>query len=480
MKNYRYFIFAALLTASVSCTGSLDNGPGAPIEFRAGIETRAFLNSDDINVAGTELCIWGYEDAAAFISGADASYDAAKGWVMDESFHWTDGKSYAFFSYLTKDKDGNTVPAVSMSGRTLTVPSRTFDFASTDNDFDFCYSDVVYRPASEADHSVVNLHLKHLYTAIGFSAHNYTESGIVIKEVSLVGLKNRKSASINFANTGTVASYENAACSWTGSTRKLNSSDITLASGEETPDIANPASDEPVCYMFWPHTSGELAASGWTDSSTQPAGGAYLKVVYEQDGNTLTRYAQFPQEDGESEANGWPAGAKRMMQIAFRNNWITLRIAALPWDYSEPTVKYDEEVEMASALHFDENTCTVDEVNHKVYFKGASPITGSFKFISPAEAVWVISKEGDYDAFEIDDTVTGRYGDGLDRNYGTVDLVEGNSFTLYPKDVSSGRDYSIQLSFSIRYTDGESYCIDDKVQVDGSEQPVRWTIILTK
>lgn len=480
MKNQGYIIISAVLAAAVSCTGNLDEGIGKHIEFRTGIETKAFMNSEDINVAGNGMCIWGYEDNNAFISGVESAYDAAKGWVLDKDYHWTDGKNYAFFSYLTKDKDGHTGPAVSMSSRTLTVPARAFDFNATDNDFDFCYSDVVYRPASNADHSVVNLNLKHLYTAIAFSAHNYTGSEITVKEISLVGLKNKKSASINFANSGAVVTYgDDAACTWT-SGRKLNSADITIADNGEYANIVGTASGTPTYYMFWPQTSGELTASGWSDSNTQPTGGAYLKVVYVQGANTITKYAKFPQEINGSEVNGWPAGTKRMMQLAFRNDSFTLKVAALPWNYSEPTVKYDDEVDIATALHFDENTCTVDEANHKVYFKGANPIIGSFKFSSPAEATWIISKEGDYDAFEIDGGADGRYGDGVDCNYGSVDVVAGNSFTLYPKDVAAGRDYSIQLSFSIRYPDGESYCIDDKIQVDAIENPVRWTIILTK
>ncbi len=485
---------AAMLAAAVSCGEKLGTDSayelGTPIKFSAGIGTKAFLGSDDINNANTELTIWGFAGSDALIEGKTATYnDTESSWNLDKEYYWGGNKNYTFFSYLTKDKDEHTAPTgLSMSNRVLTVPSKTFDFATNDNGFDFCYSEVVNRPADNADHSTVAFDLKHLYSAIAFSAHNYTGSSITIKEVTLFGLKNKKSATISFADTGAEVAYgDDAACTWT-SGKKLNTSDITIAKDATIANLVGDGTAAAQYYMFWAQTATDLAATGWTDSDTQPTGGAYLKITYVQDGITITKYARFPQDlevttEGTVE-KGWPEGTKRLMQLSFRDDWITLQLSAAPWDYSEPSIKYavdDTDLNVESPLQFDDNTCTVDEATHTLYFKEANPITGSFRLSSPGGATWVISKEGDYDAFEVDNVTIGtdglpasRYGDKMDCNYGAVDVTNGNTFTIYPMAVDAGKDYSIQLSFSIRYPDGESYCIDELLQ------PVKWTIIFTK
>ncbi len=493
---------AAMLAAAVSCNESLDTDSaadfGSPIKFRVGMATKAFLGSSDINTANTELTIWGFAGSNPFIEGVTAKYDATEsGWDLGKDYYWGGNVTYKFFSYLTKDKNGKTAPTgISVKDSTLKVPSRTFDFTATDSDFDFCYSEVVNRPADNADHSVVAFNLNHLYSAIAFSAHNYTGSSITIKDVTLVGLKNKKSATIAFTDSARVTyPQDSVACTWTDGARKLNSADITIASNGDCADIIGTGSTSTTqYYMFWAQTSDELEATGWIDSNTQPTGGAYLKIVYVQDGVTVTKYAKLPQDlevkTGGAVKKGWPEGTKRIMQIAFRDDWFTLQLSAAPWDYSEPSIKYavdDDELKVGSPLKFDESTCTVDEVTHTIYFKGGNPITGSFKLTAPEGATWIISKEGDYDAFEVDNVTLGadglpasRYGDKMDCNYGAVDVTDGNTFTIYPMAVAAGKDYSIQISFSVRYPNGESYCIDDLLQKDKNNNVVKWTIILTK
>lgn len=493
MSKYRYIIIAATLAAVVSCGNNLSTDDPAdsriPIKFAVGMATKAFLGPNDLNQANTELTIWGYAGTDPLIEGQTATYNAIDGgWNLGDEYYWGGNVKYKFFSYLTKDKNGNTAPTgLSMADSTLTVPAKTFDFAATDNDFDFCYSEVVSVPADNTSHSTVAFDLTHLYSAVAFSARNYTTDEITINEVTLYGLKNKKSATIAFTDSSKVSYPANSvSCTWT-SGKKLNSADIVLDEDHtEYANIVGTASTTTQHYMFWPQDSTELKATGWTDSDTQPTGGAYLKVVYDQAGTEYTKYAQFPQDKDGTDLLGWPAGSKRMMQIAFRDNYFTLELQAAPWDYSEPTIKYDDEVRVETPLQFDSSTCTVDETNHKLYFKGANPIIGSFTLDSPEGATWVISKEGDYDAFEIDNITIGdnglpasRYGDKVDCNFGAVN-VNGNQFTIYPMDVEEGREYSIEISFSIRYPNGESFCIDDKLQVDGSNNTVKWTIILTK
>lgn len=106
--------------------------------FNAGLETRAFLNSDDISGSTTEFTIYGYNGSNWFIDGNGVS-----------------------------GIDASTVK----TNRKLTVSAKAFDFVTTDNDFDFCYSDIVYRPSTKVDHSDVKFNLNQLFTGIAFSTH---------------------------------------------------------------------------------------------------------------------------------------------------------------------------------------------------------------------------------------------------------------------------------------------------------------------
>lgn len=409
--------------------------------------------------------------------------------------------NHNFFSWLSRDKSGLTpasifgsdlalsVPSPDNGIYTVSVPQATINLGS--QQFDFCLSDIVTRNVATSNYSMVNMELKHFFTAFGIKAHNYDSDPITITSVKLYGIKNTKSATITYDTTTesaeTQISYSDQASSWgTGASGlELLKASIRLDPDDDVDNIitctaggSKSTSATDAIYLMWPQTVEELASSydGNGDLIVDYSH-AILGVTYSSGGNSDTKYVSLCPL---GKTQGWDAGTCHQIELSFTSKFLELNVSVKAWDFLERDVNYSKQIACNSEgeLKFVTGTYISDPDDAtKIYFKNsATPIRGYFSFARPVNGSWMISKNGDFDAFEIDNEEFGIWGDGVDFAYGTID---GNSvayFTIFPKDQDPKRDYSIKLAFAVRTTSGEVYSADDVIQ--GRDASTYTTIIL--
>lgn len=477
MKESAKYIVLALLPMVLGCSDETPETdiPDMAIRICAGMETRTLLYNDDINVAGTELKLYGFEsndDATSTVmDGLIATpqnslpdWNIWKSTPGGEKVHifWDNKSDYMFYSWLQKDRYGKSTesffggtftysdaegeqPAkLSISGKTMPLD---------DSGFDFCYSEVETRSRGGSDYSSVYLKLSHLFASFSISASNRTSETIKISSITLYGLKDTKSATISFKNSGTEVIYSNATSNATAGGKKLNDSDIEIAAGKSKADITGTASDKTEHILIWPQEDSELTATGYSDSEHAPEGGTYLKIVYTTGGHEYTRYVQLPKD---ADGSGWPAGVRQNMELSFAEKSLSLTVVPLPWNLTSPVYDYEGAASVSGKLTLVDGFVN-PESTKDVYFKSSSPILLEFKIDSPLNASWMIEKIGDFDAFEIDNvtpgTGNGIAGDGIDTKEGMVD-GEIARIAISPKISAPQKDYRIQLSFTIRGSNG--------------------------
>ena len=491
------------------------------IEITAGfseVPTRTLLHPSDINTAGTSLTLYGITTKAdgqssAIFNGyvakypdASSSSDPTSGngnnngkvvrmvsWELwqkssDPSVSdtkvdaplWDNNLDYTFYSWLQEDKKNSKSLDAFFPGYVYDTDTKKLSITARqmpldDSGFDFCYSDVVTRKAGGADFSPVNLKMNHLFASFSLTASNYTSGEIEITGVKLYGLKNKKSATIEFdanedGTTNKVAKVTLGSSECTlASTGEplLTSAPVTLTAGDTKPIIED-ASGNPAYILMWPQTATDLAA----DLTADPKTGTYLEVSYKQNSTPKTVYLKIPGDD----EGCWPAGMCQNLELSFAEKSLTLTAIPMPWRQTEPKYNYRGAVSVApgGGIKFDSNSKHILESN-SVYFKEAGhPIILTFKLSAPINASWLIEKKGDFDAFEIDnisDSGTGVVGDGVDTQEGVID---GNviKIAIYPKVANPQKDFSVKLSFAVRLSNGEVTKINDLVYKDDSNNPI--------
>ena len=422
-------------------------------------------------------------------AGQTVRYDGAKwAYASGEDYQWTANADHRFFGWLSKDgvssltADGFFGTGFSYSSGVLTVPAKTMTM--TDGSLDFAYSDVVTRKASEADYSPVELTLNHLFTSFSLSAHNYTSSQIVIKSVKLYGIRNQKSATVTFGTDSSSVAYSAGSTVYDDTDCfKLvtETSGITIAADAHKTNIIKGASDTPKYILMWPQTADELTAASSSTTEFIPTGTnpAYMEVVYSQGGGAdLTVKVPFPFEAEDGWA--WAPGSRHNLELAFTKKFMLLNVYAGNWNETEPVIDYDGTVAVTDGGKLrvsDDCNCVIS--GDTVYFKPGFPIILEFQIDQPVNSTWIVSKTGDFDAFDIDnfDDDSAVMGDENDTAEGLI--ITGNTarITIYPRITDLLKDeYKLNLSFYVRLNSGEMVNINDLIYDDDSPM----TFILLK
>ena len=405
-------------------------------------------------------------------------------WSLGESYSWFDkiydkavARDHNFIAWLTTDKDGLTAtnlfgtsgityteseetPAI----KTITVPETAIKLDS--KQFDFCYSDLLQRKKAKADYSTVGLQMRHLLTCFGIKASNYTSEAVNITSVKLYGLANIKSGSVAYdMENGTTTPTVTPAATSTSwpTTNKLellkNGTTITVPAENSANTPAEgvveniitsfvESTNNPAFFLMWPQTNAELK-------------NAKIDVTYNTGGTPNTVTIPLAPING-----GWDAGIRQELELSFTEKRMLLTITPKDWYYYQPSIDYDAEVVVndVGMLTFDKSTCVVDETNKCVYFKNGNPITIRFRIEAPEAGTWLISKEGDMDAFEIDNADESQFGDGEDYNYGQISASKTATVTIYPTVEDPDKDYQITLSFAVRTPNGQVISVNNKIQ----------------
>lgn len=524
MRASTKYIFLAAMPLMAACGETLipqiDDADNKYISISVGFDTRTLIHPNDLTAEGTELKLYGFASkdnsntpifngytatppvtTTSNGSTGQVSKISVVSWDVKDNNgatvsaqEWDDAADYTFYSWIQKDKNNNTAAAFfndgsfSYSGASGSTPAKLSIAKKMPIDgtgFDFCYSDVVTRDNEDKDQSSVVLKLNHLFASFTLSASNAMDEQVTITSVKLFGLKDKKSATIEFGadevttdgtSKVTKVTLAYAESTMESGTTKLNSSNVVLAAGTTKENIVGTASDVAMPILMWPQTVSELGTTGYTNSKTQPTGGAFMEVKYKiGSAGEQTRYLKMQKEATDS----WEAGVCQNIVLSFSDNDPLLIVKPMPWVYAEPTLDYDRGIAVEKMLTVDELTCTKD--GNKIYFKDGLPIKIKFCFTQPENGTWLISRDGDFGFFEIDNATlvdgipVSQYGDGEDYNHGTIDGEE-STVTIYPKVIDPERDYKITLSFSVRSINGTVDSADELVQ--GTDPSQYYTFIL--
>ena len=314
--------------------------------------TKGLLNASGLNQSGTKIQVYDYisgfngtvgnttvtssqtvkyfSDLIAYNGAAIWPYWNASTQAPDATiaYPWTKTGTHSFFGWLYEDGTspgiaasdlfGSGQPSFNESTRVLSFPTTTMSKASPQ--FDFSYSGVISVDAATHTTGAVQMPLDHLFSALKLTLINTSGNTIMLKSVTLRGMKNRRSATIDFsADTPSVA------------TDNLSSVDVPIfVSGSEN-GTEYPNLDHEIqladFFLMWPQSYSELD-------------GATLDVVYFiKDVNDVVSDELSASMDLDNliifktDSTGMVAGTKYTFMLQFKESTLDIYVRVLPWEY---------------------------------------------------------------------------------------------------------------------------------------------------
>lgn len=372
MKKIYIYVAAAAMAALVSCSKNNDTDIASqyPIRFSAGLQTKAIIENNDALIAltGAELKIVDqFEDpknpGTPYIN--DVLKYADGHWDTQKTYYWRAGE-HVFSSWLNNDGETTaetyfgTAPALAADGKLTVAKVMT----TGDPQFDFLYSDVVKltqtkgEPNRYEDYTLA-LPLHHLFSAVNVTVKNGMVNAVTVKNVAIEGIKNNKSAVINYkaAETEPV---------------------ITVVESETaTPFISNWTSVElakdaqqMVGGLVWPQTQDDLTGA---------------KFVVTLSDNS-TKEVPVPAE------TEWLAGNRYSYVLLLEENEITINVKRIDWDSKPGSVAYGgAQVATASALTWISGVASGGKRYDATLAAKATPLTGFFSIYAPQGGTWKIA-----------------------------------------------------------------------------------------
>ena len=299
-KSYIFELLIVSLAFAVSCDRNETplEEPCDLIQIAASgedVQTRGLLNMADLPTVDTKVKIYDYLTGftgkignAEYTNGnvmyiddevkcvTAGTTDAPKGsWdFVTAPWRWTRTGTHHFFGWLTDDN--SVSPALTSpfgetfdeTTRKLTVPAITL--ADNTDQFDFSYSKIVTKAAPEN----VEIPLKHLFTALKVQVKNTIPTELKELSVSLSGIMNGRTATIDFSATPSEAGVTDVTAAYAGGAL----ADFSLANAQtktipaapvpttETPNpVINPVAlytDNDGFRMLWPQDNlGQVTAA---------------------------------------------------------------------------------------------------------------------------------------------------------------------------------------------------------------------------
>ena len=335
-----YLIIVAL---SILSCGKDPFGEGT-ISFSAedGGTTRAMMNDAALKTNGNKLRIC---DVLTGFSGRVSWMGEGNPYYINDSlvyagtpiwnygsgrtYPWTADGTHKFFSWLRYDQALNMYEAdfcgASYNDATqiLTIPQKEMNV--TTPQFDFMYSDVIKVPAAtHTAGSPINLELHHLFSALNITLLNTSGNTVILKSVVLRGIKNSRSATVDFSGDAVRVDTDNA-----------TSVEVPLFVSEnaDTEDYGDTFVSEDVIknlapfYLMWPQTYEDLV-------------NAELYVTYKALGinNQLSSELHSTIRLGDqtvfkTDFLGMDAGSRYSFMLMFQQSALQITMTVLPWEY---------------------------------------------------------------------------------------------------------------------------------------------------
>ena len=442
--------------------------------------TKALLDATTFETPGNIIKIYDYYSAGSNATGYYYIEDFIKCstpglWPFEkESYKWTTDGVHTFFGWLVDDVRLNNEyewlkPDFNKDSKILTIPETTL--GQTTPQFDFMYSDIHKRDLNNNPYfSAVPLEFSHLFTAFKITAVNNSSNRIVLRSVTISGLKNNRSATIKYSGAAPVVEYSNSGSEGTFTFNKVvDGNGCELAPYNQ----ASPVAPEPVSdgyYLMWPHTTADFKGDGTTPE-------AKITIVYdyiELDNNgNVTMTQPGVSKDVKLEAVGtWLAGSKYDLNLVFMDKEIALHCFVQDWIPMEEEIDFTEQVYASMPLTWDGDTVEEDNSNKgRVLLYSNETITAvcRFKIDTPKGATWtasLISLEGHPDAFTIVE----------DTRYGPVGLESVIKIKITNIDPISQR-HVCKLRITVQTADGRTIVANNLMPEDTDEEITEYTII---
>ena len=340
MRRKVLYLIVVVLSA-VSC-GKHYFGEGT-ISFSVvdGTSTRAMMDSTALNSTGNKLRVFdvltGFSGNVSWMSAENSYYindslvftgNPIWDYGSGRTYPWTADGTHKFFSWLHYDSSLGMYEAEFFGSGTaynpdtqvLSLPQKVMD-ASSDQ-FDFMYSDVITAPAQlHTSGTPVSLKHHHLFTAMNLRVQNTSGNTIYLKKVTLVGMKNKRSATIDFSS----ATVQVATADFDSVSTVLFQSDDpsgnVYANSETIQDLTD-------YIMMWPQTYTELDTNArlvveYNILDTHDVLSADLTASV-----VLSRQKYF-----KDSFTGMDAGTKYSLMLQFKRSSIDIYTRVLPWEY---------------------------------------------------------------------------------------------------------------------------------------------------
>lgn len=374
-------------------------------------QTKAFMDNTSLKTTGNRLRVLdelvGFSGTVSWMGQGNPYYindeiqyagTTIWNYTSGRVYPWTSDGQHTFFSWLSYDaaldKTAEQFCNLSFnpSTKTLSIPTKTMP--DTAIPYDFMYSGVTLVDAeNHTAGAPVNLDLRHLFTAMKLTVNNTSGSTILLKSVTLSGMKNRRSATIAFTAANPVVS-----------TSDLSSTNVVLFTSQDPDgdtyideDVEKNLSD---FIMMWPQTFSELS-------------GAQLIVVYNtvdgngQVSNDLSANIVLSNQTIFSQNNtGMDAGTKYTFLLQFKTSSIDIFTTALPWEYEEYDWDYSDHSISARGGMFKDGVLafyrgtgnsatepTTDEWSAKTmrFTSRSEVMTGRFYIEAPTTGLWQVT-----------------------------------------------------------------------------------------
>jgi len=297
-----------------------------------------YLSGDGISINGKGE---GYyiDNTLTFKGSTDGSSSDGK-WQFPENrkYYWTKTGIHKFFGWLTADGTPGTTPLV-YSGETewdaaeQILSVKTFEMTPSKPQFDFSYSRIISRDASQAAQRVpVPMKLDHLFTALKVDIKtNETQAPqtITVSKVSIKGLKNKKSATISFAGDGNL-DPENAAAKAAVSYTNEGSVPFDVTTGWTLTSTAQDVFDY---TLFWPQLPAKDAAAADIDDNTV----IELEYTIKEGNNTIATKTASAKISSAGITQMDP-GKKYKISLTLTYNALLINVEVVPWVEENPLI----------------------------------------------------------------------------------------------------------------------------------------------
>ncbi len=500
MRAYiKYTAITVLFLSALGCSKDRSDDrtyARETIQFAGGEVTKALLESDGLLKTHTQVKVYDFltgfdgtinnetvtaSDTYKYVDDVVEYQETTQNWpftTVSHEYRWTKSGTHRFFGWLNKDQTYNNNAGMTtytffgadptLNENTLVMTTPNYCWTMSSPQYDFLYAkQAVVRNAADGDYSDVILPMKHMFTAVSLTLENIsTNTNIRITGLSTLyngedKFLHKGNAQVDFSANGELTPTYTLTGDETHPFFNVSGmSGISVAPGEQY-DILKSSNNKlknsdgtatgntQEFYMTWPLTQQQIS-----NYKLNPFGEKYYD---EEDKILALSYiaGQSPEQTVRIPfpAKDWRAGTKMHMNIEFTDKAISIVGSALPWDYNDHHISFNNEsLVVPNKVSIDGMTELGD--NATVYITPEMPELTCRLYISSLQgATLVITKVGPDPAyFTLDPasiTITGQQ----------------LSFKVKASSLSTGGvQRTCQLSYTVVLPDGREIEGDSEIR----------------